>query len=480
MNTTVAIRARAAASGVCLFFFTALVSCGGDGVVGSGGTGSGNIGVSVGTVNGFGSVIVDGVAYDDVSAPVVAESAPGVDTPAEALLGERVSVAYAQAGVASLIRILTALSGPVATAPANGRFMMLGQTVVINGAAASGPTTQLGGGYLHASDIAAGDAVDVNGVLVQQGGTWVLVATRIDKLATAPAYLRVTGVVAGLASGSSVFTLGALTVDAGGATLVPDASMLTNGRPVTVLAMPASYVATGADAPRLQAAQVRIATLEQSSLDDFLSGSISSLDTNASAFLLGAQRVSYAGATFLPAGATPSNGDYVQVQGKVDSDGTLVATTVMVRDSETEDDSQLSGNVAAFDSVAMSFTLRDVPVDASTATLATCPAGGLANGLYVQVTGTLTSNGVVATSIRCSSEPAAGTVERNGRAGAADMGTQTFPLASGQGAPLTVQWTNTTFFGNGAAPATLSGKQVEVVGSFVGMVLVATKVKADD
>lgn len=477
MNKNVAIRARAAASGACVFVLAALVSCGGDGVVGSGGTGSANIGVSVGTVNGFGSVIVDGVAYDDLHAPVVAETAPGADTPAEVLLGERVSVEYTQSGVASLIRILTALSGPVTTAPANGRFTMLGQTVVINGAAGSGPTTQLGGGYLHASDIAAGDAVDVNGVLVQQGGAWVLMATRIDKLAAAPAYLRVTGVVAGLASGSRVFTLGALTVDAGGARLLPDASMLTNGQPVTVLAMPAYNVASGANAPRLQAAQVRIATLQESYRDDFLSGSISSLDTTAKTFLLGAQRVSYAGATFLPAGATASNGDYVQVQGKVGSDGMLVATNVMVRDSETEDESQLSGNVAAFDSVAMSFTLRGVAVETSTATLMTCPPGGPADGVYVQVTGTLASNGVVATSIRCSPEPAGKTVERSGTAGAVDVSKQTFLLTSGPGAPLTVRWTHATFFGDGAAPATLSGMKVDVVGSFVGTALVATKVK---
>lgn len=480
MNNSLALWARAAFGGACSLVLATLVSCGGDGVVGSGGTGSGNIGVSVGTVNGFGSVIVDGVSYDDLHAPVVAETAPGVDAPAEVLLGERVAVTYTQAGVATLIRILTALSGPAETAPVNGRFTMLGQTVVVNSARGSGPTTQLGGGYRRASDIAAGDSIDVNGVLVQQGGAWVILATRIDKLAAAPAYLRVTGVVAGLASGSSMFTLGALTVDATGATLLPHASMLSNGQAVTVLAAPASYVLSGANAPRLQAAQVRVATLQESRLDDFLSGSISFLDTTAQTFLLDAQRVSYAGAAFLPAGATPSNGAYVQVQGKVGSDGTLVATTVAVRDSETEDDSQLSGNVNAFDGVAMSFTLRGVLVDASTATLMNCPAGGLANGLYVHVTGSLASNGVAATSIRCSSEPSGGTVERDGTASAVDTTAKTFTLTTEQGTALTVQWTDTTFFGSGATPATLSGKPVEVEGSFVGAALVATKVKVDD
>jgi hypothetical protein len=470
------IAARAAA---CLAL-ALVASCGGGGVVGSGGTGAPNTAYSVGTVNGFGSVIVDGASFDDRNAVVVAEAAPGVDSPAEVRLGERVSVAYTKAGVASEIRILPALSGPVAAAPSSGRFTMLGQTVVVNAAGGSGPTTQFGGGYLRATDIAAGDAIDVHGVLVLQGGSWVISATRIDKLAAAPAYLRVTGVVAGFVAAARTFTLGALAVDAGAAVFVPDAASLVNGQPVTLLASPAAYVATGAGAPRLQAAQVRIAALPASSLDDTLSGSVSSLDTGAKTFLLGAQRVSYAGAAISPAGASLSNGSYVQVQGRVGGDGTLVATAVNVRAGETEDEADLSGTIVAFDPVAKAFTLRDVLVDASMAALQGCPVGGLANGLYVQVAGALASNGVTAATIQCQSEPAGGTVERQGRASGVDTVATTFTLTPGTGAPITVQWTGTTYFGSGLAPATLSGKTVDVQGSFAGAVLVATKVKLDD
>ena len=477
MTTRLALGARAPAAAV-LLALAVLASCG-DGAVGSGGTGA-PTGYSVGTVNGFGSVIVDGVSFDDLHASVVVETAPGADSPAEAHLGERVSVSYAQAGVARQIRILTALSGPVTTAAANGRFTMLGQTVVVNAAAGSGPTTQFGGGYLLASDIAAGDEVDVHGILALQGGTWILLATRIDKLAAVPSYLRVTGVVAGLGGGSTTFTLGTLTVDASAATLAPAGSTLADGQAVRVLALPAGYVASGENAPRLAAAQVRIASLQESTLDDFLSGSISSLDTGAKTFVLGGQPVAYAGATFSPAGATPSNESYVQVQGKVGSDGTLVATTVNVRDAKTEDDSELSGTVVAFDAVAKHFTLRGVLVEASTAPLQNCPAGGLADGLYVQVAGTLASNGVIATTIRCGSEPAGGTIERQGKSSAVDTVARTFTLTPETGTALTVQWTDTTFFGNGLTPATLSGKTVDVQGSFVGTVLVATKVKLDE
>jgi hypothetical protein len=479
MNEALVLSIRCAAAGAALVALVVLESCGGGGVVGSGGTGAPDTGYSVGTVSGFGSVIVDGVAFDDLHARIVSETAPGVDSPAEVRLGERVAVASTQAGVASRIRIETALSGPVASAPSKGRFTLLGQTVTINAASGMGPTTQFGGGYLRASDIAVGDSVDVNGLLVQQGSTWIVSATRIDKLPAPPAYLRVTGVVAALA-GSTSFVLGDLAVDAGGATLLPTGSMLANGQAVTVLALPAAYVASGAGAPRLLAAQVRMASLQPSSVEGYLSGSISALDTTGKTFSLGAQRVSYSGATFSPAGAVPANGSYVQVRGTVGSDGTLVATSVDVRDSRTEDDSELSGNIVAFDSVAKTFTVRGVSVDASVATLQGCPAAGLANGLYVHVTGMLASSGVAATSVRCQSEPAGSTVERQGAASGVDAATRTFVLAPSRGATVTVQWTDTTFFGNGLTPVTLSGKTVQVEGSFVGTTLVATKIKIDD
>ncbi len=462
-----------------LLVLATLASCGGDGVVGSGGTGRSNTGIAVGTVNGFGSVIVDGVSYDDLGAPVVSETAPGVDTLSEVRLGDRVSVTYTGAGIASVVRIDTALSGPVATAFSSGRFSMLGQTVVIDSGNGSGPTTQFGGGYLQATDIAAGDPVDVHGVLVQQAGSWVIAATRIDKLSAAPAYLRVSGVVGSLSAGApTTFALGELTVDGSGAVL-PAGAALADGQAVTVLAAPADYTASGPGAPRLRATQVRIAALQSGALDDYVSGSISRLDASAMTFLLGAQQVNYAGAMITPASASPANGRYVQVQGKVGSDGSLTASTVAVRDAETEDDSELRGNIVAFDSATNHLTVRGVLVDAGTASLQGCPASGLANGLYVQVTGSLGTAGVVAKVIRCETEPSGSTIEREGIASAVDLVARTFTLTPQQGSTVSVEWTDTTYFG-GVTPSALSGKTVQVQGTLIGATLVASKVKVDD
>ena len=104
--------------GLMAFALALVCACGGG--VGSGGTGA-PVGVAQGTVNGFGSVIVDGTRFDNRSAPAYAELSPGDLTITEARLGQRVEIGYRQAGVADSLRIDAALSGAGADAhPARG------------------------------------------------------------------------------------------------------------------------------------------------------------------------------------------------------------------------------------------------------------------------------------------------------------------------------------------------------------------------
>ena len=78
--------ARAAACAAVLGLV--LAGCGGG--VGSGGTGMAS-GLTEGTVNGFGSVFVDGDRFDDSEVATYRETAPGVATQTSARLGERAS-----------------------------------------------------------------------------------------------------------------------------------------------------------------------------------------------------------------------------------------------------------------------------------------------------------------------------------------------------------------------------------------------------
>ncbi|MBC7734491.1 MAG: hypothetical protein H7306_21790 [Bacteriovorax sp.] len=470
---------RALLAGLGLAFCLALIaSCGGgDGAVGSGGTGV-PYGVTQGTVNGFGSIVVDGVSYDDRAARVVTEVAPGQDVLSDVKLGDRVSLDYQIAGVAQVVRVESALAGPVASTVSATQFSMLGQDIRVNTSAITGPVTQFGGGYSQPGDVRAGDSIEVHGVVVVQGSAALIQATRIDKRASAPAYLRVTGVVANVAGGASpAFTLGMLTVDATGASLLPAGALLANGQTVTLLALPGTLTQANVG-PRLKAAQIRVVGVQASGLDAYQSGSITQLDTQAKTFTLGSLLVRYAGAAIAPAGAPLENGRYVQVRGSAAGDGALVATAVTVRDGESEAEAELKGNITGYVSPG-SFNVRGVRVDASRATLNGCPNTGLADGLYVEISGALGSNGVVAATVHCDTEPANATVEREGLANLVDLTALHFTLNPEDGNAIVVSWSDSTFFG-GVTSATLSGKKLHAEGSIVNGVLVATQVKLAD
>lgn len=450
-----------------------LASCGG---VGSGGSGMSAGSVADGTVNGFGSVIVDGARYDDRNASVVSEVAPGSDVITQVRFGQRVSVQLDAAGVASTVRVDAALAGPVASIESTNQFSMLGQTVLVNTTGTAGPITQFGGGYSQASDLHARDVVSVHGLLVRQGTSYVFQATRIDKLAAMPAYLRATGIVGNL--GSSTFTLGALTVDATGATLLPAGSTLANGQMVTLLAPPDSLQTPTHTTWRVTAAQLRVQSVRDTSVYYRISGSISQLNTLARTFTLDGVTVGYGAASVRPGGTALANGLYAVVQATAASDGTLAATSVTVRDAGSDTEAELSGNISAYDATSRRFVVRGVAVDAGSASLEECPTGGLANDLYVKVEGRVTSSGVVASSVHCEAEPSGATVQRHGVAGSVNPVARSFVLTT-SGGPVSVQWSDRTYF-EGTSVSDLPGRTVEVDGSFVNGVLVATKIEHDN
>ena len=165
-----------------------VASCGG-GVGVAGGVGSGGSGLAEGTVSGFGSVLVDGVAYGDAQALVQREGESGV---AEVKLGQRVRITHSQ-GQASTILILPQLVGTASTdADAQGEFTLLGQRVRIVSATNANLASTVFDGL---SQVRAGDALEVHGLWSREGGQWLLLASRIDKLLSPPTTLLLTAPV---------------------------------------------------------------------------------------------------------------------------------------------------------------------------------------------------------------------------------------------------------------------------------------------
>jgi hypothetical protein len=144
-HCSIRLRILAAALASCLLLACGGVGSGGTGLggvlaggagVGGGGGGSGTSSLgtrsalSEGTITGFGSVIVDGVLYDDsaVSAPYVTDYDEG-QQPVALHLGQRVRLELDTSGKAIAIEVLPQLQGPVTAALGGGWLQVAGQWV---------------------------------------------------------------------------------------------------------------------------------------------------------------------------------------------------------------------------------------------------------------------------------------------------------------------------------------------------------------
>jgi hypothetical protein len=193
---------------------TTLVACGGGGGgfagVGTGGTGS----FAVGTVGGFGSVIVNGVRYDDSNASILDDDDNASSAGALAI-GQVVELRGSVAadgltGKASSVAYYSELKGPVtAVDPGSaGTVTVFGQVVKVK-------ATTVFQGISGLSALTSGNVIEVYGLPDASGG---ITATRIEfESATIPDFtgdFRVRGVVSGRVATSTGqrFSVGSILV----------------------------------------------------------------------------------------------------------------------------------------------------------------------------------------------------------------------------------------------------------------------------
>jgi len=159
-----------------------LLGCGGS--TSLSGVGSGGSGIAEGSVSGFGSVIVNGVEYDDSNAVSQTEDSNGAKTVGAIKLGQRVRVTQSKEGVADTIEILPLLRGPVTSGPLNGTLQVMGQWVQVVSVNSTNGTATVLDQYDGVASIAKEDSVEVHGVCHQDDVTGsVVVTSRIEKIA---------------------------------------------------------------------------------------------------------------------------------------------------------------------------------------------------------------------------------------------------------------------------------------------------------
>lgn len=377
-----------------------LGACGGGGsnvAAGTGGTGapatSGSQQLAAGTITGFGSVIVDGVRYDDSAATVKVERDPASTSSGslgELKLGMRVEVKADDDGKATEVTVASEVVGRIVSVSATG-FVVAGQTVRVSTDAAS-PTVFEGVGNLEG--LVVGDLVEVHGTRDVDDA---IVATRIErKDPSAAISIRVVGTVSALKADAKTFSIGGLTVTWTEATRrLPAGVVLADGLRVAVW----TDTAIGADGTMSAKSIVVRRPAAADSTTARVGGAVRALDVAAKTFKVDGIDVDASAATFRKGSAADlANGRKVRVRGTFVA-GVLKATEVQfVKD---RDDAAVALTGVVTDFAGTVFKVRGVPVDVSGPDIRYehGDAANLADGVLVKIEGAVDADAVKPTKV---------------------------------------------------------------------------------
>lgn len=374
-----------------------LGGCGGGGpdTAGTGSSGPRATSFAAGPITGFGSVIVNGVRFDDSTAAVSDDDGtPGSkDQLALGMSAEVHGGAISDDGTgpratASTIVFGAALIGPVsAIDPVAKSLVILGQTVLVLDTTVIGE--RLVGGF---AGITVGQVLEVHAQLDPVSGVYT--ATRVG-LTQALAGFKIRGIVANLDTTAKTFTIGGTLISYVGVSNVP--ADLANG------------VLVGARLQTTQVAGAWVATRlhdRSSSVGDndaaHVEGSITAF-TSTTQFSVNGIPVDASQAQFPDGTAGVVLGAEVDVKG-TSSNGVVIATSVSVETHEAirANGFELHGAVTALDTVGQTFVLRGVTVSYASATIEwkNGTAAQLAVGVQLEVKGTLSADGTMVQATR--------------------------------------------------------------------------------
>ncbi len=363
-----------------------LVACGGGG--GEAGAaapaGSSSSAFTQGTLTGFGSIIVNGVHFDETGATITDDA--GTVHAASALgLGMQLQVDSAAVtngtATAHAVRFGSIALGPVASVDSSASsFVMLGQTVDVSTDTVFDSTLAAGLSALSVDTVVA-----VHGVYDSASGH--IVASRIDSASGATAY-KLRGIVASLDTTAKTFSIGAAVIDYSGIASADVPSTLADGATLRVLLATTRNASDQWVATRLgDGAAPKPADHSQA----LVRGAISSF-TSSTSFSVNGLAVDASSASFPDGTSGLALGVRVEVAGTISS-GVLVATVVRLESAHHGDSShapQVHGTIMSIDTTALTFVVRGVTVSyAGTVTYVNGTESDLAVGKSVTVVGTI-------------------------------------------------------------------------------------------
>ena len=441
-----------------------LASCGGGSLVATtgGGVGTGGTGISLGTVTGFGSLVVDGTPYNSATPQYFA----GDDQTAQALapsssvtLGSRLQITLDSQGNPTVVLVEPELMGPVSGLTASG-FTVNGVAVRTNTDPALGPVTYYSG-LSSFNGLTNGMQVEVHGAFgVDANGQGDVQASLIEQLPATNPVTRITGVVNQWNPAQGSFQIGAETIMvAPGATVLPSGMALADGELVNVW----SNQPLGNGGLAVSAGAIRIRTLKGQSGSAQIGGLVSAL--NGTRFAVSGLPVDASAAALASTLQTLAAGEYVVVEGHADpSTGVVTASSIRPFASAPEQ-VRLHGTITNFVS-SSNFSVRGVTVNAGQASFVNGTAASLGNGVFVDVAGSVSGNVVNAGTVQVFSvAPEGGTVDYEGTVSQFNPTTNSFLLTwkdDGQTMSNPVTLAPNVVFVNGAAAQLVDGAAIEI------------------
>jgi Domain of unknown function (DUF5666) len=393
-------------------------------------TGTNNVstdGVSQGTISGFGSIIVNGVRYDDSKSTVNDDDdddSPGRSKD-ELRLGMVVTVTGSSGtatGTATAINFGSELKGPVqtlsapaatsSTAPTSSTtpttsttpatpttaavqtLTILGQQVEINSRTVFDSLT-LPGGY---ADIRVGNVLEIHGLL--NPATNKLVATYIQRENNANKY-KLTGNISSSNAASKSFKIGSETIQYANIEAKRLRATIVDGATVRVTLATTPVATSTWSAIRIVQNKRMLGNIGRLEFEGVITAF-----TSTTAFSIGNLQVDASGAQF-PRGITGlALGARVEVKG-VMTNGVLVASKVKVEKGENpsaeDNDNQieLHGALSGLNAASKTFTLRGLQVSyAGNVVYKDGSASNLANGVKVEVKAALATTGSTLQALR--------------------------------------------------------------------------------
>ena len=461
-----------------------LLACGGGSGGGDGGEpvvgiDRGGVTISQGTINGFGSVIVNGVRYSTTGAAITIDDRPGTESdlrPGQVVRVEGTVDATGSAGTARSIEFNDDVEGPVQSIDlATARLVVLGQTVQVGRATSFDDSIS----PRALEGLAVGDRIEVSGLVNADGQ---IAATRIERKPPS-ASVEVKGSASAVDSNTRRFRINLLVVDYTTAQL----SNFAGGTPANgdLVEAHGSLDAAGVlIATRLER---RSASLEGTSddsadLEGLVTRYVSSLD-----FDVAGQRVTTTATTVYEGGSAADLvlGANVEVEGGFAANASLVAARIEFRrESEVELAALVdSVNVAAGSLEVLGMTVRTNALtrfeDHSDADLLRFSLADLRSGDYVELSAYDDGGGLVASLLE--RDDADGRIEVEGPASA--VAAPDFTIAG-----IRITTNDQTEFrnndGGSISAATFfaaaAGREVKVRGTLIGNTVLAERAELED